>query len=104
VIAIVSVPTALAPMVGGLLSRGELAIPGREEAEIGRTYFVVPLVVLAGQRDLFDHPQIEIQYFATYAEVYAWGNADIERRREAQRAEVRALVLAGTKRQREARR
>jgi hypothetical protein len=101
VIAILSVPLALAPLVGARLSRG-LALPSREEADIGRTYFVVPLLTLAGT-GLFGVPAIEIAYFATYGEVYAWGNADIERRREAQRREVRGLLLEGLRRRREAR-
>ena len=77
--AAVSVPTALAPRIGGLISRGGLSIPTKEVPEVGRVYFLVPLFSLSGV-DVFNQPDIDVEYFDTRAEAVAWGEADIARR------------------------
>lgn len=79
--ATVSVPTALAPRIGGLISRGSLSIPTKEAPDVGRVYFLVPLFSLSGVGDVFNQPDIDVEYFDTRDEAIAWGEADIERRR-----------------------
>jgi hypothetical protein len=96
VIACVSVPSAIAGVVGYALSQGR-DIPSTEAPDVGRVYFLAPLFTLA-ETGLFDHPEIEIQYFKTNAEAMAWGENDVERRMERQRAGVRALLLEGARR------
>ena len=75
--AVVSVPAYLTGRVGGALSRGVLTIPTREIP--GRTYFIVPLLALSGV-GVFNQPDIDVEYFDTRDEAFAWGDADIERR------------------------
>ena len=71
--AIVSVPPALAPLIGADLSRGR-PIPTKETP--GRTYFLIPLLDLKGRGLMYLRPEIEIQYFHTREEAMAWGEQD----------------------------
>jgi hypothetical protein len=91
VTAVVSVPIALAGVVGYALSQGR-DIPSKEAPEVGRVYFLAPLCSLAGT-GLFDRPEIEIQYFKTNAEAMAWGENDIERRMARQRPDAFTRML-----------
>jgi hypothetical protein len=89
VTAVVSVPIALAGVVGYALSQGR-DIPSKEAP--GRVYFLVPLCLLSGT-GLFDWPDVEIQYFQTRAEAMAWGENDIERRKARQRPDLFTRML-----------
>jgi hypothetical protein len=62
---------------------GKESLGYKNAPEVGRVYFLAPLFVLSGL-DLFNQPDIEIQYFPTRAEAVAWGDADIEHRRGVQ--------------------
>lgn len=92
--AVVSAPTGLALSIGAALSHrvGAGTLPTKDAPEVGRVYMLAPLFVLSGT-GLFDWPDVEIAYFRTRAESIAWGEADIERRMQSQRADVRALLL-----------
>ena len=89
--AVVSVPIALAGVVGYALSQGR-DIPSKEAPEVGRVYLLAPLFSLSGL-GLFEQPDIEIQYFRTREEAMAWGENDIERRKARQRPNVFTRML-----------
>jgi hypothetical protein len=90
--AVVSVPINRAGEIGSRLSTRGVPIPTREAPDVGRAYLLVPLFVLSGL-GLFDQPDIEVQYFQTREEAMAWGENDIETRKQRQRPHALTLLL-----------
>ena len=81
--AVVSVPLALATLIGGDLSRGT-GIPTKETPH--RVYFLVPLLALLGRGPMYLQTDIEIGYFPTREEAMAWAERDATTRaRDAER-------------------
>lgn len=77
--AVVSVPVALAGMIGFELSGG-VGIPTKETPH--RVYFLVPLLDLCGRGPRYLEPDIEIEWFWTREEAMAWAENDIAQRRD----------------------